>query len=472
MVDNKKPFLFWEPFVRDGGIIILSPYITKYRGGVSPRDAVAMAKTFGILRRWGHRAEIDVNITDGLAPADHSKNIILIGSASGNPVVQKTLDRLREKHAQLSFSLETNYWRDSARKAAGHQRTNLIPNYIIDEDLGWGAPFVEVDIGIVARAPSPYHPDKTVVFVAGVHGYGTLGAADVYCDEHHQREIETHLEYAAADSRLGNDHYDIVEVILQAKVGHDLQAPNRPIRPLTDTKIQFVRVNRDLNLQSPKDVDIWTGAIPRPRVRHRPNHFTISFDDLEKGHDRSLIKLKGHVSSTFFRNVSFTESECRSLAKRVDSAIRDGGSTSEIAKVGEELAEKLFPALASASVDSPDELYCSFSGPIDYLRIPFEATRIKNNSAYLALTHPLVRSINDLHCNRRPLNAEVLEELRQKQDKLRILLVAANPTGNLPEAEAEIRKVEEKLYLDGATLGRLACKDLPSDHLSAASAHG
>ncbi len=447
---DDTPFYFWEPFARDGGLVVLSPYTTKYRGGVSPRDAKAMAMVYGVISRWSKNVPVDVKIVNRLSPDDLRQNIILIASASGNPVVRQMLADMEVHGEPLSFSLETNFWRDSLKSGSGI--ANLIPDYLAGE-LGWGAPLVTTDIGIVARGVNPHwREEKIVTFIAGIHGYGTLAAAEVFCNEEYQQEIQAGLRHRELHlTEDPNRGKATVEVILRAPVRHD-QPAHQPIKSLGNIEIQFIRVNRDLERQlsmidSESHLEkLWKKTEPPPKYQPTRQRVSVFFDELESSR-RASVLLQGRVSGTCFFDLAFADSDCRTYDRHAEAAIHSGEGAKQIGKkLGRRLKEALtFSAEAEVLVPNDDEFVWFFHGPADYLRVPFEATWHDND--FLALKHPVVRSIHRRKCIRPPLNSELFESLLSNQRKLKILLVASDPDpkNRLPHAQLEIEAVQSVL---------------------------
>jgi CHAT domain-containing protein len=445
----RPTYFFWQPFLRYGGYVVVCPHRTKYRGGISPRDALAAANVFALLSRWDSKAiPMRLEVRDSLLPEIERENLVLIGSASANPVVSSFLVDLNGAKTPLSFSLGSGFWNDRARKKEGNP-ANLNPKYVTDA-LDLGAQYCIEDFGLLARAPNPHSPGKVITFIAGIHGYGTLAASHVFCDGDRQREIEDHLKGERIKYAFAEDPEAVVEVLLRASVSQDPTQFAEPVREIDRIAVKLVRVGSRIERQSITNSggELWTHKRPRPRKSSNLHHFSMFFPEREP--QRAFVHVQGLRSVMDFRNAGFTEEDCDSYDSRISNAlIQTRGWEKEIRKIGKELEERLQPALALAPQEGldlpPHELIYRFGGPSHHLRLPFEATRIQNDLSYLALIHPVVRSITGLSCTKRAPDAEFTDALRLQGKKLRVLLVASNPLGDLPAVEAEIAGVEDTL---------------------------
>lgn len=151
-----------------------------------------------------------------------------------------------------------------------------------------------------------------------------------------------------------------------------------------------------------------------------------------------------------FCPLNFNESDCRDYDARVSNALRRyEGWSDVIRRMGQEMEDRLNPLFLLAPREIPHllphELIYRFSGPSHHLRIPFEITRAQNDQFYLSLIHPVIRSITGVLGTKRPLRSDLTENLRLQGGKLRALLIASNPLGDLPGADSEISQLKRIL---------------------------
>lgn len=113
---------------------------------------------------------------------------------------------------------------------------------------------------------------------------------------------------------------------------------------------------------------------------------------------------------------------------------------------GRRLFEQVFrdEVLASykraVGLEADASVHLRIDAPSDYLAIPFEFLRdptATHGEDYVALLHPLSRSILDVSGTRQPLDESLLNELISSGNPLKILLMASNTTPSIPGADAE-----------------------------------
>lgn len=267
--EKKQPFFFWEPILREGGVVIASPYRIKYHGGVSPRDALAMANVIALFSPWSSQVSIRAEIRSSLTPELEQENLILIGSGSANLVVPDILSDLDKAGTPVSFSLGSGFWQDYAARQG--MPSNIIPRYVtgnLDPDaMDLGAQFCQQDFGLVARAPNPHKAGKVIIFIAGIHGYGTLAASHVFCNPEYQKEIESKLKNKPISRdpdivAIGRDA--VIEVLLRTTVSDDGHDRANQVRGLKSIGIEFVRVGSSIDRQSPSEPSPRSGPTDSP----------------------------------------------------------------------------------------------------------------------------------------------------------------------------------------------------------------
>jgi CHAT domain-containing protein len=157
-----------------------------------------------------------------------------------------------------------------------------------------------------------------------------------------------------------------------------------------------------------------------------------------------------------------------SYVKRADSLNVEAISNNadawrpEIRRLGEELYQSLLKEQcfrdtvipASSIVKQPDDLWIQFSGPAPNLSIPFEL--LHNGSNYLSREHILTRQLAQtggrLRKKTEPFHA-FIDKLHSRGDILRVLIVGANISKDLPATEQEVRYLKLRLENDLQELG-------------------
>jgi hypothetical protein len=187
---------FWKPFVSGDcicvtgnvGPVILSEHVLgsvdeAKRAHVremlpSLRSYIGDQELSGLMGRGDHDAIVQLQA--GLARigmaatipefagrpsgAELEKNLIAVGGPDVNPLTMSLLDRLPVKLV-------------IAKDSHGH---NVVRDLVHDQDYAPRSDreaSVVRDYGIVVRAANPYDRSKSVLILAGAHGFGSLAAA-------------------------------------------------------------------------------------------------------------------------------------------------------------------------------------------------------------------------------------------------------------------------------------------------------
>lgn len=99
---------------------------------------------------------------------------------------------------------------------------------------------------------------------------------------------------------------------------------------------------------------------------------------------------------------------------------------------------------ASNVVSNNSDLKLTFVGPRHSLKFPFEF--LHDGSDYLILKHPVKRFLTGIRSRGNIGLSHLLNELRDKREKLRILLVASNTPPRIDSADEEVATLYEWLH--------------------------
>lgn len=199
---------FWRPVISDDLQIVLGGFGDLHgfeaSGLIGRGDVLAMNELVAYFQKIGYGAP-RVSYADELGHYDLTgkslrSNMIVIGGPDVNSIARDILDRINLgidfASGQIDESLSTHgregrfklHPRGRFSQFFSTERSNrgilLIRDLTMARDQKRPAIYrptikngkVLIDYGIVARAPNPFDPDKSVVLLAGAYGYGTWGA--------------------------------------------------------------------------------------------------------------------------------------------------------------------------------------------------------------------------------------------------------------------------------------------------------
>jgi len=84
-------------------------------------------------------------------------------------------------------------------------------------------------------------------------------------------------------------------------------------------------------------------------------------------------------------------------------------------------------------------LHLCFESSRDFLRVPLEFAFDPDPGEYLALKHPLSRFVEGVHAGRPPLSPEFLNDLWDRREALKVLLIASNTKPRIDGVDEEIK---------------------------------
>jgi DNA-binding response OmpR family regulator len=98
-------------------------------------------------------------------------------------------------------------------------------------------------------------------------------------------------------------------------------------------------------------------------------------------------------------------------------------------------------------VARPEDLRLRFECDKRDMSVPFEFMFGGNDAKedYLALQHPLALSVMGVHSRRQPICQKFLNELASSGNPLKVLLVAANTTPDIPGVEVEVKELSTQI---------------------------
>ncbi len=107
---------------------------------------------------------------------------------------------------------------------------------------------------------------------------------------------------------------------------------------------------------------------------------------------------------------------------------------------------------ASGVVDESVKLSLCFESYADFFKVPIEFLYDKNDlNDYLCLNYPISRYLMDFNPRNPPLSVAFFNNLWEKREQFKILLIGSNTLPNLPNVDEEIslvKKLSEKLLTD------------------------
>jgi hypothetical protein len=202
---------FWRPVISDDLQIVLGGFGDlrgfEASGLIGRGDVLAMNELVAYFQKIGYGAP-RVSYADelgyyALTGKSLRSNMIIIGGPDVNSIARDVLDRINlgvdfaaeeiEIGESSSIRGQRSRFKLSSGKRFSHFFTierNNNHDILVIRDLAAphdeGGPTIYcpsikngktlIDYGVVARAPNPFDPDKSVVFLAGAYGYGTWGA--------------------------------------------------------------------------------------------------------------------------------------------------------------------------------------------------------------------------------------------------------------------------------------------------------
>jgi hypothetical protein len=247
LMESASTFSLWRDFLDDGGLAVVSPYV-KYKWGVSPRDVIALFLAVRPILLHNPKRDIDIRSWEYFSSrSDWMHNLLVISSEVANQMAEF----MRGEHLSLvtdfSFKIRKNCLIDTLRE----EKSNcLIPVFE-------GEPRVhntKVDYALITRACNPFAPDKKIVILAGIKGYGTIAAALAFSEQQYWNEIDQRVDTVLGRLQLDEDEVQnaLVEIIVRAETPEtprkrDLAWDTTPYIPRWPTKIsvELVRVNAD-----------------------------------------------------------------------------------------------------------------------------------------------------------------------------------------------------------------------------------
>ena len=102
-------------------------------------------------------------------------------------------------------------------------------------------------------------------------------------------------------------------------------------------------------------------------------------------------------------------------------------------------------ALGKTAEDEKFSLH--FESPSDFLRVPLEFLfdAVNERGDYLALHHPVIRSVTGVQIRKGAVSPKFINELWENGDKLKILLIASNTVPPIPGVDQEIAVLSESI---------------------------
>lgn len=180
---------------------------------------------------------------------------------------------------------------------------------------------------------------------------------------------------------------------------------------------------------------------------------TLSLEDQRQ----AVISVSGTLTKES-RTAQLVELEVSRLSQK-GNVIPVPQWQSYIEELGHELFVKFFgshlevqrsydEALGSV-LTSRASLHLRFAAKSDFLGVPVECLYERGQRRFLALHHPLARVVTHVATGKQPLSPAFFDELAEKKERLKILLIASNTTQYLvpgvPGADTEVKLLEQHL---------------------------
>jgi hypothetical protein len=427
-----KTNYLWHDLIRDGGIIIISPY-EKYNGGLSPRDVLTMTQVLSALCRHYPQSPFFARHFSHFQPQDWDNHLILIGGLLSNQITKAMTSNKSLRGIMGSFSLRKEMLLDSTRLPG---RNCLTPTY--QKGLEYQVRGAQVDYGIISIQPNPMNITKKIFLLAGIKGWGGLACASVFSKHEHYKLLNSVIEQSFHLTAEQLNECKLIEIIVKAQIGHTGTQGTNDIREIS---IELIRLNGNQNAQweNPKHPLHW-GPKPPITTSHKPASTQLS---LSLNDRIALTELNGDAFNVQFANSIFTCKELEQLEYHVNSAL----ASQEWRKGAKIISEHLSKKLPQEFIESlsrlqltkshPRHSWVRFVAPRGYLRAPFEFLRTERD--YLVLEYPMFRAISNNFCTKKGLSPSLTKD---PTNPLRVLLIAADPRGNiLQDIEHEIKTI-------------------------------
>lgn len=186
----------------------------------STEDFLAMNNFISVLLKIGWSRKIGVRDTGRFQGADETRNLVIICSPKSNDIALKFQQILRGSHPNaFAFGFEADKVHIIDREGAAYhsksyeQVTNYINSGIPKADLPRQA---YDDYAVFTKVANPWNKKMKVVWLAGIRGIGTWGAAE--CIKKEWRQIyeqlpsnEKNCEFSAL-LKIKYDNCDITSV--------------------------------------------------------------------------------------------------------------------------------------------------------------------------------------------------------------------------------------------------------------------
>jgi len=192
----RRARIFWQPLLNADTQIVVSrfelPSWPEPTGAVGGGDAIALREISSYFSRIGLRRTSVVYVDE--PTVDRDNNLILLGGPGSNAV---TMDALRLFNPQVQLL-------DPPGEPGQVHDLVTGKKYKAEAD---GAR----DYGAIIRARSPFNPERWLVIIAGIYGYGTWGGVkmtlenDDFLERCREREAEHGRTYPAGLQRLLKD---------------------------------------------------------------------------------------------------------------------------------------------------------------------------------------------------------------------------------------------------------------------------
>jgi CHAT domain-containing protein len=446
MVEGHPQFSIWSFLTEGDCTIAVSPY-DKYRGGISARDVQALIKTAAALSQVIPSRRLHVESIEHFEQKDWMSNQVLIGGRLSNQAIRFFTDTWARISTPTSLVLDRNLIRDTLRKSG---QDHLTPSFRS------GLPFtIEntiADYGMIVCLPNPIlGKDKRLIAVSGIKGWGSLAAAEAFSNPDYYQPLDKILKGLGFDPG-GSDKNAVVEIVLHANVverrkGDQTHSELGEIQPV------LVRLDNDIHRQweNPKYRTAWGNPF-KEEPRTLPVTITLSaiFGGTREEKD-CLVSLDGVISYYDLVETSLSD-------KRIDELNNKVTGFNQIRDTVQQLAERVRPDLVHAlpakfltaleiartHVQLPQQVQIHIIGKPNLIKFPFELVELTPGD-YLAWRHPISRSLIGQVRTRPTLGPQMLNGLRAADDRLRVLLVSSNPTGDLVYIRQEIDEIALQL---------------------------
>jgi hypothetical protein len=239
-MENDLTFSLWRDFLKDGGLVVISPY-KKYNWGVSTRDVIALFLAVRPILLRNPERDVDIRSWEDFSQSDREHNLLVIGSEVANQMAEF----MRGEHAlviDFSFKIRKNCLIDTLQR----ERNCLVPVFE-------GEPSVhntKVDYALITRTRNPFAPGKKIVILAGIKGYGTIAAALAFSEQRYWSEIDQRVDTVLGELQLREDEARnaLIEIIIRADIS---ERPRRGDPAIPSPRwpdeifVELVRVNRN-----------------------------------------------------------------------------------------------------------------------------------------------------------------------------------------------------------------------------------